>query len=175
MFDAPQWPFLLAALPFCLYASWSDLKSMRIPNWVSIALLGVWLVLALIFLPLISIGWHLLAALCIFVIGFFLNATGNMGGGDVKLATAITPFIALDTASVAMIVYAFAAVIALAIHRVARATPAIVNATPHWKSWTERGVFPLGTSISATLIIYLSIMSFAGKPTLIQIISPLLN
>jgi len=75
-----------------LAASWNDMTSMKIPNWISLALLGGFLMIA----PFVDMSWgafgtHILVGLLCFVIGIILFAVGGMGGGDAKLfaATAI--------------------------------------------------------------------------------------
>ncbi len=75
-----------------LVASWSDMTSMTIPNWISLALLGSFFVIA----PFVIDSWaefgqHILVGLVCFIIGVGMFALGWMGGGDAKLfaATAI--------------------------------------------------------------------------------------
>ena len=72
-----------------LAAAWSDMTSMTIPNWVSLALVGGFLV----FVPFVWQGWgvfgtHLLVGLTFFVAGVVMFALGWMGGGDAKLLAA---------------------------------------------------------------------------------------
>jgi prepilin peptidase CpaA len=84
-------PFLFvgAFLALVLVAAASDIRSMLIPNWVSIAL-------ALAFLPaawtaqmsLAEIGLHAATGLVVFLAGFALFALGVLGGGDVKVIAA---------------------------------------------------------------------------------------
>ena len=74
-----------------IYAACSDIASLTIPNWVSIALAGVFPAAALAAgLPLGDIGMHLLFGLAVLAIGFFLFQANIIGGGDAKLLAAAT-------------------------------------------------------------------------------------
>ena len=72
-----------------LAASWSDLTSMTIPNWISLVLVAGFLILA----PFAWQGWavfgtHILVGVVCFTIGIGMFALGWMGGGDAKLFAA---------------------------------------------------------------------------------------
>jgi len=70
-----------------LVACWTDISSLRIPNWVSAGIVGLFPLFA-IGLPLTEILQHVLAGLVVLVVGSGLFAWGKLGGGDVKLLTA---------------------------------------------------------------------------------------
>jgi len=147
--------FFIGALPFALAAAFSDLRTMTIPNWICLALLGVFVVLGLIFLPLQTVGWRLLAGLIVLVLLFFVNAAGIMGGGDAKLLAAAAPYVAIADTAPALLILAVCMLVTLPLHRVARAMPFVRAATPGWKSWEAGRHFPMGISISLALVIYL--------------------
>lgn len=68
------------------YGAWSDARTLRIPNWVSIVLLAAFLPIALISgLGLEAIAWHLGAGVLVLTIGIVLFALNLFGGGDAKL------------------------------------------------------------------------------------------
>lgn len=72
-----------------VYAAMTDLIDRRIANWISLALVAGFAVLALVTLmPPLQIAAHLGIAVLAFGIGFVLFALGTMGGGDVKLIAA---------------------------------------------------------------------------------------
>lgn len=78
-------PFLMA------YAATSDLLTMTIPNWISLALIaGFAAVAAVSGLAWAEIGWHVGAAALTLCVTFALFARGLIGGGDAKLAAATT-------------------------------------------------------------------------------------
>lgn len=78
---------VIVALPLLLAAAagW-DLASFTIPNFLTAAMLGLFVLFAVAAgLSLTVIGWHLLAGLLGLVLGFTLFALGYIGGGDAKL------------------------------------------------------------------------------------------
>lgn len=80
---------LLAFALLLIAAAGSDLATMKIPNWVSLALAGSFPVAALLAgLPLVTIGWHLLFGLGILALTFLLFQLNVFGGGDAKLIAA---------------------------------------------------------------------------------------
>ncbi len=89
-----------------VYAAASDLLTMTIPNWVSLATIGLFFVLTIITgMPLSDISYHLLAGAIAFVILFGFFAAGWMGGGDVKFATAIVLWFGFSPVSLEFMQY----------------------------------------------------------------------
>ncbi|HEY8964722.1 MAG TPA: prepilin peptidase [Alphaproteobacteria bacterium] len=76
--------FPLAALYFVLFAAISDLHSMRIPNWISLALLALFAI-AIPFGVFPNLAGNLIVFGAAVVILGALYLTGVAGGGDVKL------------------------------------------------------------------------------------------
>lgn len=71
-----------------LYAGFMDLMTLMIRNFLVLALLAAWLVLA----PLAGFGWQeigmsLAVGAAVFAVTFTFFAFGWIGGGDAKLAT----------------------------------------------------------------------------------------
>lgn len=88
--------FLAAAALACVIAAMvTDLVRFEIPNWLSIALLGLALGYGLL-TP--GFGWwsHIGAVVLVFGIGLFIFSRGWMGGGDVKLLTGIAAWTGLE-------------------------------------------------------------------------------
>lgn len=72
-----------------LAASWSDMTSMTIPNWISLVLIaGFFVVIPFAWPGWAGFGTHLLVGLLFFCIGVAMFAMGWMGGGDAKLLAA---------------------------------------------------------------------------------------
>jgi prepilin peptidase CpaA len=90
MFPNPLFDQFLLLCFFALiaFAALSDLKSFRIPNRISLALLALY-PLHVLFSP-VPVGWlmALSVASLVFVSGLTLFLCGMVGGGDVKLLTA---------------------------------------------------------------------------------------
>jgi prepilin peptidase CpaA len=81
---------IFTVLPICLVlAALTDFLEMTIPNRIP-ALLAAFFLLVAPFsgLSLVEIGWHVVAALIVFITCFALFAFNVMGGGDAKLLTA---------------------------------------------------------------------------------------
>lgn len=72
-----------------IFAAFSDLLTMTIPNRVSLLLVAGFLVMAVLTgMPLKAFGLHLAAGGLLLVITFAMFAFGWIGGGDAKLAAA---------------------------------------------------------------------------------------
>jgi len=147
--------FLAAVLPLSLYAGLSDLRTMTIPNWISIALIVAFIVIAPFFLPFETVLWRLGAAFGVLAIGFVLNAMGTLGGGDAKYLAAITPYISLQDAPSFLFIFAIALLGTLLVHRIAMRIGPLRRATSDWASWSAGRNFPMGTSIAAAIIAFL--------------------
>ncbi len=152
-------------LPFVavisIWVAWSDMKFMKIPNSAVMAMLGVFLVVGLIALPLNEYPWRLLQLVVVLVIGFVMSSLRLVGAGDAKFAAVMTPFIALGDAT--LVAYLLAAVIlaAFVTHRSLKRVKAFRELTPNWESW-ERKDFPMGLALGGTIIIYLVLGTIYG-------------
>ena len=97
---------LLALLQICcvaafalllIAAGWQDLRTMRIANGLSIAVVASFIPWAAAGLGLgrvtvAEIGWSVGCALAVFAISILVFAAGAIGGGDVKLLSAASLF-----------------------------------------------------------------------------------
>ena len=72
-------------LVLLLIAAGSDLRHLRIPNWIVVAILVLYPLHAWPAGPSIAWAAAVGGAALVFVVGALLFATGAMGGGDVKL------------------------------------------------------------------------------------------
>ncbi|HYJ36836.1 MAG TPA: prepilin peptidase [Rhizomicrobium sp.] len=107
---------VLIALPLLLAvaAGW-DIASFTIPNFLTLALLGAFVVFAFAAgLSFTVIGWHLLAGILGLLIGFTLFAIGHVGGGDAKLFAVMVLWLGLkDLMPYALIASVLGGVLAL--------------------------------------------------------------
>lgn len=97
LFASLQTGCLIAFGALLLIAAWRDLRTMRIDNGLSLAIVAVFAVWAFAGLmdgTLIApaFGWALVCGLGLFVLGAVAFATGMIGGGDVKLMAAVGLF-----------------------------------------------------------------------------------
>ena len=87
----------------------SDLATMTIPNWMSIALVLLFPVAAMSAgLPWTQIALHLGVGILIFILGYVLFALHILGGGDVKVIAAVSVW----TGASALIPFTYAMCIA---------------------------------------------------------------
>ena len=90
---------VMAVFPLLMaYAAASDLLTMTIANWVSLALTGGFvLVAAAAGVPLGDVlANHLACGACVLAVTFGLFACGWIGGGDAKLAAATAVWLGWD-------------------------------------------------------------------------------
>lgn len=74
-----------------VYAAFSDMTRLIIPNWVSIALVAIYPFVALALgATLLDAGMHILFGLGVLAIGFVLFQFNVVGGGDAKLIAAVS-------------------------------------------------------------------------------------
>lgn len=79
------------------FAASSDLLTMTISNRVSLALVGGFLLLALMTgMGMAEVGWHLGAGALMLVVAFVFFSRGWIGGGDAKLAAATALWFGFD-------------------------------------------------------------------------------
>ena len=147
---------LVPVLPIAIWAAFSDLKRMKIPNASVLAMAAVWPLLGWFVVPTWGLwfwGFGLMAI--VFVAGFLLYLTGTFGAGDAKFAAAMAGiFVGGNIGEILLIIFV-CMVGALLLHRILRSLPFIRNATPDWESWTRRRYFPFGLALSAIVVFYL--------------------
>ncbi|MFT3729464.1 MAG: prepilin peptidase [Terricaulis sp.] len=72
-----------------VYAAFSDITSLTIPNWLSIAMAALFAPIALLQqMQLADIGIHYAFGFAVLAVGFFLFQAKIFGGGDAKLVAA---------------------------------------------------------------------------------------
>ena len=135
--------------------AWFDLKALRIPNWCVLAVLGIFVVTGLWGLPLEVVGWRLLYALIVLVVGFgiYSLSDGRVGGGDVKMIAALTPFVPGSAVGFVLLVFALLSFVGLIIHRLIRAI--LRGRQTGWMALDQRRFFPVGLLLGGTIMIYL--------------------
>lgn len=83
--------FVAVFLGLVLFAAASDIGSMTIPNWVSIAIALLFPIAAVSAqMSWAAIGLHAGVGALVFLAGFALFAMGVLGGGDVKVIAAVS-------------------------------------------------------------------------------------
>lgn len=135
------------------FAAANDLFTMKIPNRISLALVGGFVALALLTrMPIETFGIHLACAAGVLILTFTLFAMNLFGGGDAKLMAAgalwmgggyILPFLVLVTI--------FGGALCLLILSYRRVVPANLLPLPEWaqRLHTAGGPVPYGIAIAA--------------------------
>ncbi len=145
---------LLAVLPaLTIVAALNDLTTMKIPNWISVALFAGFFPAALALgLPLQDVGLHLAVFAAALVAGMAMFALRWIGGGDAKLIAASALWfgpggIAIFLLSVGLLGGFFC----LAIIMTRRYAPLFVAGAPAWvgRLMEPKGDIPYGVAIAA--------------------------
>lgn len=144
--------------------AWFDLKALRIPNWCVLAVLGVFLVTGLWGLPLETVAWRLLHGAIVLILGFGLYtlAGGQVGGGDIKMIAALTPFIPGSDVGFVLIVFALLSFAGLMVHRLVRSF--LRERKTGWAALDQKRFFPVGLLLGGTIMLYLG-FELAGRYT----------
>ncbi len=161
MLETPAlWVAVAAILPLMVLTAYFDLKVLKIPNWLVLAVLAVFLVCGPWGLPLDTFGWRILQGVIVLVIGFGLFAAGAIGGGDAKMAAALAPFILASDIVFVLITYAVVTLVLLAVLRLvmqlARHNETGWLAIDQMNKPARERVFPMGLIFAITVGIYLA-------------------
>lgn len=149
------WLMLLTAGPLVALCGIWDLRRMRIPNWLNGAIAVLFLPQGLVFLPPEEVALRYVAGLGVLAVCFGVFALGRMGGGDVKMLAACTPYVAWEHAGAAMQLLALALLVGLALVLGARAL--LRGRGTQWHSLRPKARFPMGVSIGAAMIAYFAL------------------
>jgi prepilin peptidase CpaA len=146
---------MVPALPIAIWAAYSDMKRMKIPNTSVIAMAAIWPLIGWYLVPMSAWLWGFALMGIIFVAGFLLYLTGTFGAGDAKYAAAMAGMFVGGKIAEILILLVLCMIGSLLVHRLLRSISFVRNATQDWVSWTQRRYFPFGLALSAILIIYL--------------------
>jgi prepilin peptidase CpaA len=146
---------LIPVLPIAIWAAFSDLKRMKIPNKAVIAMAAVWPLLGWYVVPWQPWLWGFAIMAIVFIAGFLLYLTGTFGAGDAKYAAAMSGMFVGGNIGEILLIVLLCMVGSLAFHRLLRSLPFVRNATPDWESWTRRRYLPFGLTLSAIVLFYL--------------------
>jgi len=153
------WVAFAAMVPLMVWASWSDLKTLKIPNILVLAVLGVFIVTGLWGLPTDVFFWRLLHGVIVLFAGFAAFSFGLIGGGDAKMAAALTPFIAPPDLGQFFIAYGVTTLLLLMVLRLVmqinRHRETGWLSVDQMKKPARERVFPMGLIFGVTMVVYL--------------------
>ena len=139
----------------------SDVRSLKIPNWASIAIAATFLPAALLGgIGLATIVLHYGIGAALLAAGMFLFIQGIVGGGDVKLLAAIAVWIGWDDLGLYLFLVALiggALALVVMVTRRISWKPSLLDSVP----WLGRGpattqVVPYGVAIGLAAILLFS-------------------
>ena len=147
---------LLLATPLLLWCAWTDFRFMRIRN--SAVLVAV----AIFVLTVPAVGWgeaglRLVAAGLVFAVGFALFAARLMGGGDVKMGSALVLFVPTGTYTLFALLFSLAMMLGIGAMLALRAIPALRRAGP--VSLRAQGTFPMGIAFGLCGLMHLGALA----------------
>lgn len=147
---------LVAFFGLVLFAALSDVATMTIPNWVSIAAAALFPFAAwLAGLPASVIGLHLVVGVVAFLFGFGLFSLGILGGGDVKVIAAVSVWTGLSALSPFAFAMTVAGGVLALLLLLARRTVAPANGRPGFLNRLldkERGI-PYAVAIAVGVLV----------------------
>jgi prepilin peptidase CpaA len=163
----PNFPMLnfvqaLVFAPFvfgiAIWAAWSDMRAMKIPNQAVLSLGLVWAVVGLVLvifqaMPLWMWLWGFALGFLFLAAGFLANAIGAIGAGDAKFGAFMAPFFIGADPRLVMGLTAACLLGAFSAHRLVRMIPSFRSAVPDWASWTNKK-FPAGLTLAGMLVFY---------------------
>lgn len=141
-----------------VYAMVSDYRKLRIPNAVSLILAGAFFPFAFLAGPSIAVVPHVILAVAVLLLLFVFFAIGWLGGGDVKLVSAITLWAGPPHGmNFVVLVAIFGGVFALALLSLRYALlqyPQIETVTGFGKlsGWARQGLCPYALPIGAAAL-----------------------
>ena len=152
----PALAALILTFPIAVWAAWSDLATMKIPNRSVLALAAVFLVAGPFLLPWSAYFWGLAIMAITLVIGFVLSSIGMVGAGDAKFVATMSPFFVGAEVVPLMFLIASCMIVTLVLHRLAKRVAPLRAATPNWESWSTARYFPFGVALATILVVYLA-------------------
>lgn len=171
MFTVPAlWVASATMIPLMLYTAWSDLKYLKIPNWIPLAALAIYVVTGLWGLSLDRFLWGLGAGAVTLVVFFIIWSLidsigpGTLGAGDVKLLASLVPFVslaeALDVLILLTVVIFIFALVFLFSWGFSRKRTGLASLDQHGRKVLKLPS-PFGVALAFTAIIHLGRQSWA--------------
>lgn len=98
-----------ALVPLMLFTIWKDVKDMLIPNRVVLAVFAVFLATGSWGLEPMDFVYRILQGVAVFFLAYLIfqlaSGSGIVGGGDLKLIAAFSPFVPYEGVSFLIILY----------------------------------------------------------------------
>jgi prepilin peptidase CpaA len=135
------------------YGCISDIKSLKIPNAVSVIVLALFILNYLLFGAADILTKHVIVACSALLLGFGIFAAGLMGAGDIKLISALMLWAGPQNGFDFLIIMTFAGGLFASLLLITRSSMAIWPSAQNYipsrriRAWAQRGIFPYGIAI----------------------------
>ena len=155
--------FLFCIAPVVFLATWTDLRTFKIPNALPLVGLAIFALTCMIFLPLAEIPGRLLGGLIVFLVCFILFSIRQMGGGDAKLLPVVALFVPGEDALAVAIMLAVSGLACLVLAGAVALTRRMSlsldspfwGEVSDWEIWSGGRHVPYALAMGATLALYL--------------------
>jgi prepilin peptidase CpaA len=157
--EVGRWAVALALTVVLVWASVSDIRARKIPNWTVLATLGLFAPWALVSRD----PWllALAAGLIALAVSFALYAFGAVGAGDSKLFAAVALFAGLGHLAQMAFITVFAGGVIAAVSLASRPRRALVMLTMRGKGDFGRGIpYGVAIAIGAAWVVWSAVLGF---------------
>lgn len=136
---------LILISPILVAVAYCDLRFMRIPNVLSVLIVAIFVISSLIYPP-DDLFARIIVAATVFALGFAGFCFRMLGGGDVKVLSALTLLVPLHSLTLFAYIFSAAMLVGIAMILTLRRLPLAVG--HGWKSISGSTRFPMGISIA---------------------------
>lgn len=142
---------LILISPILIAVAYCDLRFMRIPNVLSVMILASFVISSLIYPPDDLFARFAVAA-AVFALGFAGFCFRMLGGGDVKILSALMLLVPLHSLTLFAYIFSAAMLVGIATILTLRRLP--LAAGHRWKSISGSTRFPMGISIALAGVVH---------------------
>lgn len=167
---APLWVAIVTMVPLMVFTAIWDARTLKIPNWVPLTALVIYVVTGLWGLEIETFLWGLGTGAAVLVLFFALYTflyyagAGGIGAGDLKLMSAMVPFVAMQDAFIVLLIYTGSTILLALVFAVLWARQAKRDEDSEWLSLNQtnqrfrKRTPPVGVAIAATTIFYMVLL-----------------
>lgn len=152
-------PVFWAIVPLLIATIYFDLRYMRLPNPISLTMVGLFFILAPFTMEISDIFWRVTVAAIVFGIGLAAFATRLVGGGDVKVLAALMLFIPMHLLATFFLLFGVCLLFGTLLVVTLRKT---MTPNKSWAFLSAAGRFPMGLAIGTAGLALFAMLSATG-------------
>lgn len=166
------WVTIVLMVPMLFYTAWSDLKTLKIANWMPLTIVGIYIVTGVWGLPLdvflwgLAAGFITLAGFILFYYLLDLMGIDGIGAGDLKLLAAVVPFMFGKDLMLLLVLYFIAVMILWITFTILwkrqRRESSLASLNQEGTKY-GRKTPPMGVAIAGAMIVYLVILGLRSQ------------